>query len=566
MEFIRRHLFLQLFLPIALLLCVSLVLVYVYVPKVTEQRAVAEAVSSAESMVSQYKLIRSYYTQYVVGPVLAGSALRPRIDHSDDPMAIPLPATMIHDLSEQLQGEDVKLGLYSGFPFPNRESRQLDKFQQEAWTALNRSADTTFSRQVTENGVAKVRVAVADKMVMQACVICHNRHPDTPKNDWQLGDVRGVLEVSVPIAAALASGQSLARTILLVLTVTLVLTAALLMLIFRRTVQQRLARTAVALEEIASGSADLNQRLAVTGQDEISLIAVSFNKFVDKLHKTLQSLVDNARQVDALAHELNAHTDESREDIARQNDKTQLLASAVMELTHSAEEVARNAGQSDQANDAALERTREGMTEVGATATSCQQVGQEMQLAKDAVDRLEQDSTQIGAILDVIRGIAEQTNLLALNAAIEAARAGEQGRGFAVVADEVRTLAQKTQDSTQEIHEMIEKLQRGSSEMVRVIDHGAAKAVESAELATAAGKTIKDIGEFLDVAKERSASIHTAADEQKKVSDEVGRNIHDIAQIALLAQDRAEMITGQAKRLADLSSQLRGVTRSLGDI
>lgn len=564
MGFYKRNLFLQLFAPVALLFVVALIGLSIYIPQATERRAVAEAVESAESMVNQYKNIRAYYTKNVIEPVLSNSDIKPSANHQGDPNRVPLPATMIHDLSENTRDAGMQLKLYSAFPFANRSARQLDSFQRDAWAQLVKSPRTVFSKQVLENDVAKVRVALADKMVAEACVACHNSHPNSPKTDWKLGDVRGVLEVTVPIESVLAGGESLARNILLILAVILVLAALLVSTIYRRAIQLRLQQTNVALADIASGKADLTQRLSVSGTDEIASVANSFNDFVGKLEMILQQFLNNAEQIESVAGGLNKLTGESQQDSASQNEKTQMLAAAVTELTQSAEEVARNAGQSDQANDAALEATQKGMKEVGETVNSCRQVGEDMQQAKQAVDRLEQDSTQIGAILDVIRGIAEQTNLLALNAAIEAARAGEQGRGFAVVADEVRSLAQKTQASTEEIQQMIEKLQRGSSEMVRVIDQSAENAQATAALANSAGETIGNIGEFLDVAKERSASIHNATGEQQKVSEEVSRNIHDIAEIATQSSGRADRVFEQSDQLAKLSADLKEIAKHFG--
>lgn len=172
----------RLFTPLIIIFAIVIVALLFYVPSITKQGAINSAITSAESTVRQYKMIRGYYTNNVIKKVLAGSDLKGHFNHKGDPTKIPLPATFIHDISEQLSQQGiVSLKLYSPFPFPNRQSRNLDSFADEAWKVLKKNPKQTFSKTDLVDGKQVVRVALADTMTQAGCVSCHNSHPDTPK-------------------------------------------------------------------------------------------------------------------------------------------------------------------------------------------------------------------------------------------------------------------------------------------------------------------------------------------------------------------------------------------------
>src|SRR5688572_3305801 len=200
--------------PLPLLLIASLVVAWIFIPRAISDNAREAAVQAGVATANQFKTIRRYYTENVVNKALTGG-LKPSINHRAEPGSIPLPATMMHDLSELMAKENTAINLYSDFPFPNRAGRTPDTFQQEAWTFLNEKPDQVFSRQEIRDGKETVRVAVADLMVAQACVTCHNSHPDSPKTDWKLGDVRGVLEVDTVIDSQIAASDWLSNKIVL---------------------------------------------------------------------------------------------------------------------------------------------------------------------------------------------------------------------------------------------------------------------------------------------------------------------------------------------------------------
>ncbi|OZG74593.1 chemotaxis protein [Hahella sp. CCB-MM4] len=551
--------------PVVGVFALSVIAIYFYVPSVMKANAVKEATASAEQMVQQFKTLRGYYTRNVVQKVLGNSSLTASFDHSQNKNAIPLPATMIHDLSSEFSQEGMTLKLYSAFPFPNRADRRLDSFGQEAWTNLNKNPDKTYSMvESTSDGSSIVRVAVADKMVAQACVACHNSRPDTPKNDWKLGDVRGVLEVDINIDELIANGQALGTKVVVALIIILGVVLAVITGLYRVLIHRRVNRVAQALEGISGEGGDLSQRLDVEGSDEVSRIASAFNRFVEELNKTFGRIASLSGDVAESARSLSEITLETNRDIQQQQSQTETAATSINQITSTVDGVAENATQASEASSRADAASKEGQAVTRAAAAAISQVSESMQDAKEVVLRLAEDSKGIGAVLDVIRGIAEQTNLLALNAAIEAARAGEQGRGFAVVADEVRSLAQKTQASTEEIHQMIEKLNAGTQAMVSVIEQVSDKTVQSVEYSQKTSQAIEEVSNAIDIANEMSAQIAAAAREQHTVVEEINQNITSINDLAHRSSDKASQIAESAEGLSRLAGELDVLTARFG--
>ncbi|BAN47671.1 methyl-accepting chemotaxis protein [Metapseudomonas resinovorans] len=310
------------------------------------------------------------------------------------------------------------------------------------------------------------------------------------------------------------------------------------------------------IEQIADGDGDLRVRLEVLSRDELGKLSHAFNRFLDKLQPLIREVsrvtgevADSARSLAGLA----AANDRL---ISSEHAAVDQVSTAATEMSAAVHEVARNAQSAADAARFAEEQSREGAQVVGATIAAIRQLAVEVDSASATIGTLEQETANIGAVLAVIKGIADQTNLLALNAAIEAARAGEQGRGFAVVADEVRALAARTQDSTKDIQLMIERLQVGVQDAVQAMRSGSLKARDSVERAAGVDQALSDTGDSVQRINDMAAQIATACEEQSSVTEEIARNITDIRDLSNEAAQTSEQSTQASQHLSELSSGL----------
>lgn len=543
-------LFGRLFLPLTISFAALAIYLFLYIPDVIGKNAQAEAIENAQLTVNQYKTLRGYYAKYVVKPVLSHSDVTAVIDHKDNKRAIPLPATMIHDLSEKFSTDsNLKLKLYSQYPFPNRASRKLDQFQQDAWDFLSRNPDDIYSQAIERDGKRVIRVAIADKMTLSGCVSCHNSHPDTPKNDWKVGDVRGVLEISTPIDAALARGNDIALDIVVALIISLLLILLFTAYLYRKVVRDKLHAISAALQDIADGEGDLTQRLDDRGSNEVSDIAKHFNRFVEKIHLIMVQVSNNTDNITCMVNGIAQDASNASQLLAKQLNATDQAATAVEQMSSSVQDIASRTVHSANFATNVNTHSNHGQEQVSATMQTIISLCEEIKQASDITSRLAEESNEVGAVLEVIQGIAEQTNLLALNAAIEAARAGEQGRGFAVVADEVRTLAIRTQQSTEKIRDIIERVQQGTQETVKTMQEGRVSAEESV-------LQVKNADIALHKIAEVSSQINDMNCQIAATTEEVRGNINEIVEMSNDSNRGFSLILGNVVSLKENSHKL----------
>lgn len=324
-------------------------------------------------------------------------------------------------------------------------------------------------------------------------------------------------------------------------------------------VARQLRRLVKTLSDVTEGDGDLTRRLDVQRRDELGEIASGLNSFLNKLQNMIVNVVGSVREVSESSLQTERIAVKTHGGSQKQLEEVEQVATAVHEMTAAAQEVARNAGRAAEAASLAEVATGDGMQIVQDNLDAIRAVAEEMEAAREVVQNLARGGESIGDILTTISGIADQTNLLALNAAIEAARAGEQGRGFAVVADEVRSLAQKTQRATGEIQAMINQLQAGTREAVTAMHKSQQCAETSVSQANKAAEALKSIKQSVSIINDLSAQIASAAEEQSAVAEDINRNVINIGRVASDVAERASQSSEASAVLRQLAAKQQEV-------
>lgn len=336
----------------------------------------------------------------------------------------------------------------------------------------------------------------------------------------------------------------------------LILTA-ILAYVITQSIALPIQQAVTATELIASGN--LTKRIDAEGRDEPARLLAGLSLMQDNLRNTIKEITSSSAQLAAATEQLNAVATDATRNLQRQNDEIQQAATAVTEMSSAVEEVARNAVGASEAANQSSQLAKDGQARVRQTVSSIQNMTNEVSKTSTLMEGLAKQSQDIGKVLDVIRAIAEQTNLLALNAAIEAARAGEAGRGFAVVADEVRALAHRTQASTKEIEGMISTIQGGTHAAVESMHDSTEHAKGTLGIAQEAGKALDEIFARSGTISDRNLLIATATEEQAAVAREVDRNIINISDLSAQSSAGANQTSASAHELARLATGLNSL-------
>lgn len=406
--------------------------------------------------------------------------------------------------------------------------------QQEVVTDLVKSG----RRQAAEDAVSSKLNGYADDMVAKLAELTRLNQQGASAAAGKTSDVYGD-SVKMVLALAIAS----------------VIATIVLALMLTRSIVGPISQALQVARTIASG--DLSQRVQVEGSDEPAELLKALAAMRDSLSDTIEGISNASSQLASASEELNAVTEDSARGLRQQNNELEQAATAVNEMTAAVEEVARNAASTSEASRETDEHSRNGQDQVHQTVSSINALTNDLTETAENVESLAAEVNSITQMLDVIRAVAEQTNLLALNAAIEAARAGEQGRGFAVVADEVRALAHRTQQSTTEIEQMIGSVHKGAGNAVQAMQGSTSMAATTLRLAQAAGEALEGVTRAVSSINERNLVIASASEEQVQVAREVDRNLVNIRDLSTQSAAGAEQTNSASQELSRLAVQLR---------
>ncbi len=381
--------------------------------------------------------------------------------------------------------------------------------------------------------------------------------------DTVADDIKGLIQLNNDKAKR--AGEEATRTyeqatfIVIAFILVGTLAAVVLALLYTRSVTTPISQSLAIAERIAAN--DLSEVIDAQGQDEVARLIQALRAMQQGLRTTLASISDSSNQLASTSEQMHAVTEDASKGMVRQNHEVEMAATAVTEMSAAVEEVARNASAASEAANRSNDAAVAGRERVDETVQAINVMVARVQDASHEVQGLASMATDISRVLDVIRAIAEQTNLLALNAAIEAARAGEAGRGFAVVADEVRALAHRTQQSTSEIEQMISSIQKGTEAAVSAMDHTTTQAQKTRDTAQGAGSALVEITESIGNITERNVLIATASEEQAQVAREVDRGLISIRDLSSQASEGAGQTAIATSELSRLAVELNRLVK-----
>ncbi len=507
---------------------------------------------------AQFEVTRAYIAKNYVGKIKQssmGSNLHVSRDHEEDPDGIPFPATAIQEIGQELEVVGVYQARFVSDQPMNPANAPKDTFEQKALERIKNGAKSV-SEIETINGVPTFRRASADVATVEACVSCHGGK--------KLGDVLGVLSLSIPITQAkeamvssvLHSGMWMAGIIVIFLSV-------VYCLVYRLVLKPLHALMGIS-RDIARGEGDLTKRVSVgKGSDEIVELSHDLNSFIEKMRVAVASVKHVTNRLVGSTVQLSTTADEVVQAAEGQNARVIQSVSTVEEVTRSAEEVAQSSTEAARIAQETAKAARGGQEEMNQTVMGMQQISQAVVQAANIITTLGRSSDQIGDIVNVIEDIADQTNLLALNAAIEAARAGEQGRGFAVVADEVRKLAERTTKATKEIGDMIRQIQKDTRSAVSSMEQGTSQVGHGVALANKTGEALANIHSMINATVGMIQQIANATEEQSSATRQIASDLEFMTQTT---RQTARGVFQSAKASHDLRLLAGDLQKLVGSI
>ncbi len=533
--------------------CIAIAIGLVILYQQEESKVDTLLTGRAQVLTQQIQIGRAYIAANYVAKVKkmkGGADVQVLKDHAGNADAIPIPATAVREMGEEAN----KSGLYnarlvSQNPL-NPANSPKDNFENEAIRAIMGGAES-YARRDEVNGVPTFRRAMVDKANSAACISCHTGS--------QMGDTLGMLSISLPMGPAIAlSSKSMWQTGGLMVGI-VVLVMVITYFLLRNIVLQPLAKMSEISRDIAKGEGDLTKRVPAEGNDEIAQMGQYFNEFIEKLQHMIKKVAHVTDKVASASVELSATAEEISKGTDTLTSRASQTAAAVEEMNATVGQVAQNSGKAASLAQDTVKTAQEGGTVVSSTISGMQQLSEAVSNSATIISDLGKSSDQIGEIVRTIEDIADQTNLLALNAAIEAARAGEQGRGFAVVADEVRKLAERTTKATKEIGDMIRQIQQDTRGAVDSMQQGTQKVTAGVDLVNKTGEALSQIVRMVSESADMIRQIAVASEQQSVATQQIASDIENVARVTKESSSGAHESAKASQDLSQLAVELQGI-------
>jgi len=509
-----------------------------------------------KQMESLIQATRTYITVNYVAKIKkskAGSDVITAKDHANNPDAIPFPATAIREIGEELTKSGVMGFRYVSQSPLNPNNLPKDTFENDALKAIMSGAES-LTRQEEMNGGLFFRRASVDKATSATCISCHT--------DKQVGDTLGVLIVNSRMSIAKENADKALMNTAALMAGMVLLIALLTYMLLRTIVLRPINEMMMITKDIAQGEGDLTKRVPVHGSDEISILGGYFNQFIEKLQAMIGKVAHVTDKVASASVELSATAEEISKGTDTLTSRASQTAAAVEEMNATVSQVAQNSGKAATLALETVKTAKDGGSVVSDTISGMQQLSDAVSSSATIIAELGKSSDQIGEIVRVIEDIADQTNLLALNAAIEAARAGEQGRGFAVVADEVRKLAERTTKATKEIGDMIRQIQQDTRGAVESMQQGTVKVTSGVDLVNRTGEALARIVDMVSESADMIRQIAVASEEQSVATQQIANDIENVAKVTKESASGANESAKASHDLSQLATELQGIVGS----
>ena len=505
----------------------------------------------AQTEATHAYIAKNYVSKIKNGP--AKDVLVVSQDHTSNPAAVPFSETATREISEELSNSGLFITRLISMTPLNPANSAREPFETEALKAIMSGADSYVRVEESKGGSVSYRRATPDRASSAACIGCHAGK--------QVNDILGVLTVSLPMAEVRAASiASVQRTGGIVLVGALAMMATGYVLL-RQAVQKPLAGMRDVLKDLVEGEGDLNKRVPVFGRDEIGEMAGWFNVFMDKLHGTISKVAHVTDRVAAAGAQLSATVEEMSRGSESLTGRSVQTSSSVEEMNATVNEVAQNSSKAAHMAQDTVATAEGSRNVVEETVTGMSRIADSVRHSAGLIETLGKSSDQIGEIVRVIQDIADQTNLLALNAAIEAARAGEQGRGFAVVADEVRKLAERTTKATKEIGDMIRQIQHDTKGAVQSMQEGTEKVTGGVTLVNKMGDALATIVQRVNETAEMIRQIAVASEEQSVATQQIAGDVEIVAKVSKEAAGSAAESAKACHDLSQMTTELQGIVK-----